>query len=196
MDEKTEITNSERSLKENKPNHFLSFLNSPLGLWLLSSIFIGLITFSYQSWSHSTQLAHERTTHINNLKTEINRRIFIFNKEIEMLSRFDSMDTIAKDVEEYPQKIERAVRKVNSKNCYVFEEFKKRKLSTLLFELSSLLTDENRMMALEAFENMFLIEQFPSQINKETSIESADKYFEKILSYTKTSLSTEKWKSN
>ena len=122
-------------LKESVLQKILSFLNTPLGLWLLSSIFIGMISYFYQSWNHASIAAIAKEERIFDLKIEINRRIVILNKEIERLTKFDTMDNLEKDKNKFPKKIERAIKKVNSKNCYVFEQFRKRKLSSLLFEL-------------------------------------------------------------
>ena len=92
---------------------------------MLSSIFIGLITFSYQNWSQSSNAARAKIQQINDLKTEINRRIFILNKEIEILSKVDTMSIESKDEYKYPKRLEEAIKRVNSKNCYVFEQFRK-----------------------------------------------------------------------
>jgi hypothetical protein len=181
------------SPESDKKNRVYNFFNSPFGLWLLSTIFIGLITFSYENWRQFTKSRYEKDLQVNNLEIEINRRIYIFNKELNELSKMDTLTEMEKEDIKYPKKLETAIRKINNKNCYVFEQFRKRKLSSLLYELYVLLPTENKSIAEDAFEKMFLIEQFPSLINKNTSSEVADRYFEKILEYTRTSLSLDKW---
>jgi hypothetical protein len=189
-------TDSSGTLKETGLKKILSFLNTPLGLWLLSSIFIGLISYFYQSWNHASIAAREKEERIFELKIEINRRIVILNKEIEWLTKFDTMNDLEKEKYKLSKKLEKAIRMVNSKNCYVFEQFRKRKLSSLLFELSNLLPEGKKSLVQDAFEDVFIIEQFPSNINKKTPIDKVDKYFQKILICTKTSVSKEKWKNN
>jgi hypothetical protein len=168
-------------------NGIFSFLNSSLGIWVLSTIFIGLITFTYHTWSESVKESRDKESEIKNLEIEINRRIFIFNKELDELATMDTSKS------NYPEKIEEAIRKIDSKNCYVFEQFRKRKLSSLLYELYVLLPEKNKKVAYEAFEKAFLIEQFPSKINKKTTSEKANGYFDEIVSYTKTSLAVGNW---
>ncbi len=165
----------------------VSFLNSSLGLWVLSTIFIGLITFTYQTWCMHSKAEHDKNVQIYNLETEISRRIYVFNKRLEELSNLDT------GVGDYASKIEKAIKKVNSNDCYIFNEYRKRKLSTLLYELYVLLPEKNKPVAREAFEEMFLIEQFPSKIKKHTSSEQANDYLNKMLAFTKANTANDLW---
>ena len=181
-------TNEQEDLLETSVSKkVLTFLNSSLGLWMLSTIFIGLITFTYQTWSMHSKEERDRDVQIYNLETEINRRIYVFNKSLEELSNLDT------SVENYPGKIEKAIKKVNSNDCYIFNEYRKRKLSTLLYQLYILLPEKNKPVAREAFEEMFLIEQFPSKIKKHTNAEQANDYLDKMLTFTKANTGSDLW---
>ncbi|QEC66595.1 hypothetical protein FRZ67_04515 [Panacibacter ginsenosidivorans] len=185
MENITETTKAKPKSKTRK--RLWEFCNSSLGIWVLSTIFIGLITFSYQNFSQIYKEQTDKNKEIKSLEIEINRRLFIFNSEITEVAKVDTSK------KSYPSKIEDAIRKVNSKNCYVFEQFRKRKLSSLLYELYALLPEKNKAVAYEAFEKMFIIEQFPAKINKNTKSDKATGYFDEIVTYTKTSLDIKDW---
>ena len=190
MEQLNDVKNTDKA--KQKLSKVFGFFNSPLGLWILSTLFIGFITFMYQNWSQSVKQDREKSEQIKNLETEINRRLFIFNQALAEVAKMDTLSVQEKDDNNYPRKVEEAIQKVNSKNCYVFEQFRKRKMSSLLYELFVLLPKENKAVARDAFEKMFLIEQFPKKIKKHTGSEKANDYFNQIVAYTKTSLSADK----
>jgi hypothetical protein len=53
-----------------RSNKVLSFLNTPLGLYILSGVFIGSLSFLYTRWSESQATKHEYSTKIASAKEE------------------------------------------------------------------------------------------------------------------------------
>lgn len=52
-----------------------TFLNSPLGLWFLTSIVLGLLSWGYTSWTASRTNSTDQDTHVRRLATELQSRV-------------------------------------------------------------------------------------------------------------------------
>lgn len=181
--------------KSNKPKKSIwNFINSAFGLWLLSSVFLGFLTYQYNQWNEGKKTSDRRSRQVRKLDIEIYRRVMILNGEVDHLLSFQPDSTEDDPDRVFSRNLEKSIRKMNSKTDYVFEDFRKRKLSSLLFELYSLAEDKDRPMLETTFSNVFRIEQMTSAINKRTSLIEAKNMLKSITEYTKESLSLQKWK--
>ncbi|HCG8254228.1 hypothetical protein [Vibrio atypicus] len=69
---------------ESKANKsFLSFLNSPLGIWLLSTVLVGFLSFSYKTWQDSIRTKNLNKESASIVIDEGNFRIRQLDKAIE-----------------------------------------------------------------------------------------------------------------
>jgi hypothetical protein len=64
-----------REVSRKKEAGILSFLNSSLGIWLLSTIVVGVFSWSYTVWKESRSHAQESQEKIRRLDTEIAGRV-------------------------------------------------------------------------------------------------------------------------
>ncbi len=69
---RSEIRQSISSKNENK---VLDFLNSPLGIWILSTIVIGIITFGYKKYKEKRKIVVENNLKLSRITSEIEFRI-------------------------------------------------------------------------------------------------------------------------
>jgi hypothetical protein len=69
-----EVCKSLQPIKTRK-GQFLAFLNSPLGLWILSSILLTAITAAWTTWSIRRDKDRSKNERIFKMKTEINYRL-------------------------------------------------------------------------------------------------------------------------
>jgi hypothetical protein len=57
------------------PRRVVNFLNTGLGLWFLTTVAVGLVSFSYAKWDeHNTKIRDNRTTE-RKLNIEISTRL-------------------------------------------------------------------------------------------------------------------------
>jgi hypothetical protein len=67
-----------KSFNTDKKISFLTFLNSGLGIWFLSTIVIGLFTYCFNEYKETQKITNERNTKIKQLDLEIESRISQF----------------------------------------------------------------------------------------------------------------------
>ncbi|MBS1744983.1 MAG: hypothetical protein JST21_02310 [Bacteroidetes bacterium] len=83
-------------LKEQKhrSNVVWTFLNSGLGIWFLSTIILGLFTYSYNEYKENRKSNAEKETKIKQLDLEIENRISQFWVHLEPLIKRDYKNVI------------------------------------------------------------------------------------------------------
>jgi hypothetical protein len=79
---------NELTPQEKQKNSVLAFLNSAVGIWLLSSVTIGLITWAYSQWSESEKAEKEKSTTISKIDIEMTNRIFDFENNLNNASNY------------------------------------------------------------------------------------------------------------
>jgi hypothetical protein len=52
-----------------------AFLNSPFGLWFLSSVVLGLLSWGYTGWTASRTISADQVAHVRHLATELQARV-------------------------------------------------------------------------------------------------------------------------
>jgi hypothetical protein len=112
-----------------KGNTAWSFLNSPLGLWLLSTVLIGLVTWSYQRYQTSSEAARTKGRRLSALVTEAGYRLH----PIENMQDFHDILVCVADLQ---------ATKVSTS---ALPEFKDRSFTSLLWEMEAL-TGENKLL--------------------------------------------------
>jgi hypothetical protein len=104
------------------------FFNSAFGLWLVSSILFGLVTWSYSTWSDSRARARENEAAVEKLDVEIAARV----------DRFRTLVSNAKSAERYYSALWYLDNPSSEKfGLVIFPEFGNRSLRSLLWELRS-----------------------------------------------------------
>jgi len=122
-----------RQLQDDKvrtrSHRILAFFNSGLGIWLLSSIVLGFITWSYSTWSDSRSKVRENEATIEKLDVEIAARVERFR---ELLANATSAQTyyMALWSLDNPATIDKFT-------AGIFPEFASRSLRSLLWDLRS-----------------------------------------------------------
>lgn len=125
-------------------NKIWIFLNSKLGLWLLSSIVLSGLTFSYSIVENMFHNNNARNEEIRKIDLELQNRLYVFgraltrNQDKEMRKKIaDIVGSLASpDKSNYP--------------IYVFEEYKNRTTQSLIWELHSLVEDSEKKKIREA----------------------------------------------
>jgi hypothetical protein len=127
---------------------FLKFLNTGVGLWLLSTVALGSITTIYSSWKTEDANSRQVRNRKGRLTIEIDYRISRFRESIEHMqanptttSRYIT-DTIS-NLETPDLSGQKPFR------WAVFDEYKTQSLGALLIELASLSTGRERDRAIE-----------------------------------------------
>lgn len=69
------------SLKKEKEGKIWQFLNSSFGIWLLSSVVLGLVTFSYQQYEDTSTETKQEKKEIAALDAEIGGRLRYLNTQ-------------------------------------------------------------------------------------------------------------------
>jgi hypothetical protein len=105
----------------------IAFLNSGLGIWILSSILVGLVTWSYTMWTESRSTARENDAIIEKLDVEIVARMTRFR---DLISSATTMETFYLAMVSLDNPETTGNLKVS-----VFPELAGRSLSSLLWEL-------------------------------------------------------------
>jgi hypothetical protein len=120
-------------------NTFWKFLNSNFGLFIFSSIFLGLITWGYNEWQSNSKIDIERKQLVNKLSTEIQYRTFLLEFKLEHAKT--SVDStrwaVVYDIEDiFKGQTERLTRNGKSQTQFtpIFSEYANRGIPSLFWE--------------------------------------------------------------
>lgn len=120
------------------------FINSPLGLWLLSTVLVGLVVYFYDNNKLQNQIIANNTATLHKLETEISNRLQQFRVALE--NQDPSKIYYQKD--ELAYMIDGTLISDGSlsreKPIYIFPEYKERTMNSLLYEISRLTIDKNQ----------------------------------------------------
>lgn len=124
------------------PSRVLNFLNTSLGIWLMSSIFISFGTWTYAQWTDSRKLNAERTARVFRIDTEIRERLKAIIGSMESGKYSDKTSPLSKEDLSLIYNVEAGpVSDVDS----LYPEFQKRGLRSLILELKSLLPKDEAL---------------------------------------------------
>lgn len=73
--------------KPESNSKYVKFLNSPLGLWILSSAFISLISFVWNQRKQANEKKSRDSEKRNKLKIELKYRLSEFNKNVKIFEK-------------------------------------------------------------------------------------------------------------
>lgn len=114
----------QKKVSSYKQNLWL-FLNSTFGLWFLSTITVGFITWSYTQWQLSQSKFSEKIERIRKIDTEIAHRLDYFYSDLKN----------TRTISDYYRAVSYLGK---TAPLVVYLEFEQRSLSSLLLELSYL----------------------------------------------------------
>lgn len=149
----------------------LEFLNSPLGLWMLSSIVISGLGFLYANFSAQQAKVEANRTIERRLNIEIARRLQKFKKLLET--------TVEKNYEF--NWYNTALWSLNSSDNPVFIEFKLRTLSSLLLELEAVVPTAQQQSIDTAAQAILSYEDQISLSNSDMSVDEIKRKVDCIL---------------
>lgn len=146
-----------RQLEEKKPvtksGKIWTFVNSSFGIWLLSTVIIGLATFLYGQYQTKIDRSKLHSDLKRKLNVEISYKINSFyqaTKTCQSSSSFN--ENMFEDLPYYVGT--RQSRSEETPITYIFTEFKGRTLKSLFFEYGSLLEEEESIETNNASKKM------------------------------------------
>jgi hypothetical protein len=125
---RNEVRNSLNSSK--KDSSKLQFLNSPFGLWILSTVFIGLITFGYNKYTDYLKANDLKRKTINDLAFEIGYRF----EPLDVMKNKEDIIRYIKKLDNYPDKSDSTI----GGFPYSRAEFKNRTTESLVWDFKTL----------------------------------------------------------
>ena len=72
-------------LPKSRMHRITSFFNSSLGNWILTSILVGIISFSYNYFQDRSERQREKEQRIAKIDTEIQSRLYQYNALLDNL---------------------------------------------------------------------------------------------------------------
>jgi hypothetical protein len=123
------------SLKTEKEGTIWKFLNSSFGIWLLSSVVLGLITFAYTTYEKNETESKQDSKEITALDAEIGGRLKYFNTQINSAASCGDYVGVVGRIIVYPE-LPQEIYAIN--NEYADQNFR-----TLFTKLSALVKDDS-----------------------------------------------------
>ncbi len=120
-------------------------INSPFGLWLLSTVLVGLIVYFYNDNKLNNEILANNAATIQKLETEASNRLQLF--KLALLNQDPSKIYYQK--EELAYMIDGVLVRDGSlaqkKPVYIFPEYKERTMNSLLYEIGRLTFDKKQV---------------------------------------------------
>jgi hypothetical protein len=127
-------------------NKIWTFMNSSLGIWLLSTVVVGLIVYFYNNNKLENELSANNAATIQKLETETSNRLQQFKSAL--LCQDPSKIYYQKD--ELAYMIDGILVSDGSlslqKPIYIFPEYKERTMNSLLYEIGRLTRDKKQIL--------------------------------------------------
>lgn len=111
------------------------FVNSAFGLWVLSSLVLGGITFLYTLYTESAHEKIQKSATIDRLDTEISKRIAELDYGIMRVNETEE--------DKKEARLLKALKDLRHPQNPIFPEFNERPLSSLLFERTHMMQQKN-----------------------------------------------------
>lgn len=143
-----------KKLSENKDSSFSKkswrFLNSSFGIWLLSTVIVGLIVYFYNMNKLQNEISVNEAATIHKLETESSHRLqqftFTLSKH-ESTEIYDNKDKLAYMIDGI---LFNSTTHTPIRPAYIFPEFKERTMSSLLYEIGRLKSDQTEASTITA----------------------------------------------
>ena len=119
-------------------------INSPFGLWLLSTVLVGLVVFFYNDNKLKNEISVNNAATIQKLETETSNRLQHFKLALtnqEPSKIYYQKDDIAYMIDGV---IIGDVTYARKKPVYIFPEYKERTMNSLLYEIGRLTIDKKQ----------------------------------------------------
>lgn len=132
---------------ETKESKTWKFLNSPFGLWLLSSIFLSGLTTAYSIYQTRQTAEAHRVELVRKLDTKIGNRIFQALATLKVNRVRVEQGELYEPVRLYMQVgyfLDNEYYRLKGKDFSVFPEYRERNFISLLSELSGILSPSER----------------------------------------------------
>ena len=153
------------------------FLNSNFGLFIMSSVVISFITWSYTQWNDSLEREKVLAEKISKLETEIFYRVKVMHNYFESecsedrnLSRktFEDIDEIYSTAPSYNA---------------IFPENAGKDLHTLVWELSAVQTGNTKQLYISCFDSLL---QFNAYLNRlQNQVDAQGQFYGRDVNYKK-----------
>jgi hypothetical protein len=111
-----------------------SFLNSGVGIWMLSTVAVSVFTFSFSHWQREQSRRAEDEALARRLKIEIANHFYQLDYIADYVSS-DAFSSPATEPEDYLQSFLGAMRGSPNNYIHIFPEYSQRSLTSLLYEL-------------------------------------------------------------
>jgi len=140
------------------PKGFLGFLNTSLGIFILSTVFISLFSWSYNQLTERQRARVKRAETENRLRLEIAHRLRIIRK---LTTRFSFVDLNIIRTATYGFRVG-SMQVPSHMLIYspIFDEYGARSLESLLLELESLVPEPEKSRIRTGRLNIFLISEY------------------------------------
>lgn len=127
--------------KEKKPfwPRLWELMNSAFGLWLLSTVVVGLVASSYGDLKAKNEINAKNTETRRKLETEVSSRLQIFRAS---LLGFSTEQYFQFKYTQLATMVDGTSAQDKDRPLFVFPDFKDRTLQSLLFELEQLTADQ------------------------------------------------------
>ena len=177
-----------------RKNKIWKFVNSSFGLWLLSTVFVGIITFVYSKLNESISISSDQKNRIIKLDQEIEGRFYQLISKQER--RRDSINVDFENDFIPEQETMKEIWfefKASPKGYYqglyvVYSEFSERNIASLMIELSSLVNDKPESEKIKKVAHRILSnELLPLNIKNSDELES-------FLNQVSDELRLERWR--
>ena len=126
----------------------VTFLGTPLGLWLLSTLFISFASWAFATYSAKDTKSTDNRDRIDLLDQEIERRLYLFyplyasKREDRLLDRYSVDDELV-----FPKDANRRIFQKPAPEDELHPQFKDRNLLSLMYELRGLLRSVDQFEA-------------------------------------------------
>ncbi len=138
-----------KKLNENDDKSFgtksWKFINSSFGIWLLSTVVVGLIVYFYNDNKLKNEIAANNAASIQKLETEISNRL----QQFKLALSNQEPSKIYYQKEELAYMVDGVLISdgtlAQKKPIYIFPEYKERTMNSLLYEIGRLTKDKEQI---------------------------------------------------
>jgi len=153
------------------------FLNSNFGLFIMSSIVVSFMTWSYTQWTDSLEKKQELSEKVTKLDTEISYRVQVMQNYFE--SECSNESHLSRDTFQDIDDIYSAAASYNA----IFPENDAKDLHTLIWEMSVVQKGYTRDLFVTCFDSLL---QFHMYLNRlQTQVDSQNLFYEQEVDYAK-----------
>lgn len=152
------------------------FLNSNFGLFMMSSIVLSFITWSYAQWTDSLEKEKARSAKFELLGTEISYRVQVMDNyfESECTAEKLGIDTF-RDLEE--------IYSATSSYKAIFAENTGKELHTLIWEVSAIQKDHVKHQYVSCFDSLLLFNAYLNRLLNE--LDTQGLFYNQQVNYEK-----------